>query len=489
MLSASSQTLAITSASLLLHTSSANLFDHLKQPRIIGGIAAPSQRYPYTVALTNGGSDFFCGGSLIAVDVVLTAAHCIGGGSYSVAVGRDDLTSNDGQEIPVAQEIRHPSYSWDTDENDLALLLLSEAVTAVPEEDIVRINSDASFPSAGDLARSMGWGDTDPDDFNAVVSDELLEVDLPVISNEECSAAKGTDNGYTDSYESYIFDSMLCTFEPGLDACQGDSGGPLIIPGESASQDILIGVTSWGIGCATKVFPGVFARVSHSYDWIAETVCAESANPPGYLCGTPEPSAEPTRKPTPEPTPVPSTATPTLNPSEVPTDSPTTLSPSINPSKNPTESPSYNPTLAPTSSPSESSAPSSFPSSTPSLRPSDTPTANPSSTPSQSPSITSIPSNSPTESPTLSPTVSAAPTVTPAPTPRPFSVGGNSLMIPISALLSSDKDGKTISFVESSSEEDDRDDDEFSSSAEYCGARSGLVVGMLLSGLLALVVA
>jgi hypothetical protein len=104
----------------------------------------------------------------------------------------------------------------------LALLLLSEAVTAVAEEDIVRINSDASFPSAGDLARSMGWGDTDPDDFNAVVSDELLEVDLPVISNEECSAAKGTDNGYTDNYESYIFDSMLCTFEPGSDACQGE---------------------------------------------------------------------------------------------------------------------------------------------------------------------------------------------------------------------------------------------------------------------------
>ena len=58
-------------------------------------------------------------------------------------------------------------------------------------------------------------------------------------------------------------------------------------------------------------------------------------------------------------------------------------------------------------------------------------------------------------------------------------------MIPISALLSSDKDGKTISFVESSSAYGD--DDELSSSADYCVARSGLVVGMLLSGLLTLV--
>ena len=59
-------------------------------------------------------------------------------------------------------------------------------------------------------------------------------------------------------------------------------------------------------------------------------------------------------------------------------------------------------------------------------------------------------------------------------------------MIPISALLSSDKDGKTISFMEGS-EEDEGDDDELSSSADYCVARSGLVVGMLLSGLLTLV--
>ena len=75
MLSKAPQTLVITSASLLLHSSSAafNLFK--PEPRIIGGVAAPSQRYPYTVALTNGGSDFFCSGSLMAVDMVLTAAH------------------------------------------------------------------------------------------------------------------------------------------------------------------------------------------------------------------------------------------------------------------------------------------------------------------------------------------------------------------------------------------------------------------------------
>ncbi|KAL7505121.1 hypothetical protein ACHAXN_003769 [Cyclotella atomus] len=322
---------AIATTSLLLHTSSANLFDHLKQPRIIGGSTASFNRYPYTVALTTSGSNFFCGGTLIASDAVLTAAHCLRGADvvYRVAVNRADLTSKDGEVILVAKEIRHPSYSWTTDQNDIALLVLDQPVSVVSEEDIVRINSDASFPSAGEVARTMGWGDTDPDATELSVSYSLLEVDLPVISNEECSAAKGTDNGYTDSYESYIFDSMLCTFEPGSDACQGDSGtyimfanlhpsgsmiisnflypqnkynqqrkgGPLIIPGSKAAEDVLVGVTSWGIGCATKVFPGVFSRVSYAYDWIAETVCSESSNAPRYLCETPEPTLKPTEKP------------------------------------------------------------------------------------------------------------------------------------------------------------------------------------------------
>ena len=62
-------------------TTAANLFSpSLQRPRIIGGSTAPPTRYPYTVARTHGGSDFFCGGSLIAPDMVLTAAPCLGGG-------------------------------------------------------------------------------------------------------------------------------------------------------------------------------------------------------------------------------------------------------------------------------------------------------------------------------------------------------------------------------------------------------------------------
>ena len=60
-------------------------------------------------------------------------------------------------------------------------------------------------------------------------------------------------------------------------------GGPLILPGINPEGDVQVGVVSWGIGCA--FLPGVFSRVSSSYDWIQEMVCEYSNDPPGSLCG------------------------------------------------------------------------------------------------------------------------------------------------------------------------------------------------------------
>jgi len=57
---------------------------------------------------------------------------------------------------------------------------------------------------------------------------------------------------------------MLCAASPGKDACQGDSGGPLY----DAKKNVLIGIVSWGIGCANPNYPGVYARISEAIDWI-----------------------------------------------------------------------------------------------------------------------------------------------------------------------------------------------------------------------------
>ena len=66
---------------------------------------------------------------------------------------------------------------------------------------------------------------------------------------------------------------------------QGDSGGPLVVKG-SGNNDLQVGVVSWGIGCASRDFPGVYARVSSAYNWIRKEVCANSRDPPdSFDCG------------------------------------------------------------------------------------------------------------------------------------------------------------------------------------------------------------
>ena len=151
--------------------------------------------------------------------------------------------------------------------------------------DLVKLNKDSNTPSLSEEVTVMGWGVTSE---NGDLSDVLLEVDVNVISNNECDAAEGNIDGYYDGYNGQITNNMLCAREVGggEDACQGDSGGPLVVKDGSASRDVQVGVVSWGVGCAHRKFPGVYSRISSAYDWIEQEVCRGSnfATHAGFNC-------------------------------------------------------------------------------------------------------------------------------------------------------------------------------------------------------------
>ncbi len=223
---------------------------------IIGGREAAVGAWPWQVALMadpENANTQFCGGALIGSGWVMTAAHCVDtwnvGTLYTVA-GRHRLSAGGGETLPVAEIIIHPSWNRNTAHSDIALLKLATSSSATP------LSIDAPSYSPGTEATVIGWGLTIPD-VNSSASDVLMQVQTPVIDNQQC----------IDVHGSSITSSMICAGQARSDVCHGDSGGPLMIPGSSTDW-AQIGIVSWGRGCGDSGYPAVFTNVAVFKDWI-----------------------------------------------------------------------------------------------------------------------------------------------------------------------------------------------------------------------------
>lgn len=229
--------------------------------KIVGGEEAQVGEYPWaaSIAFPRGDGSLFsyCGGSLIAADWVLTAAHCQVRTSDKVILGRHDLTTAAGTVHGVTEFIPHAEYNADTSDNDIALIHLATPSTQTP---IALIGADQLFGAAGNPFTIAGWGLLEEGGSASTV---LMKVTVPILDNTVCQV-KYAGTGVQ------ITDNMLCAADPGKDSCQGDSGGPGMVLDTAGDLDRLAGVVSFGIGCARASFPGVYTRVANYLPWIEE---------------------------------------------------------------------------------------------------------------------------------------------------------------------------------------------------------------------------
>ncbi len=242
-----------------------------KTTKIVGGTSTLIGEFPYIISLQmnyRGAFYHICGGSLINSNWVLTAAHCVKGSSskkFRIKVGLKNLTDTRNIEsFSASKIIIHSLHSSTTNDYDFALIKLNGNSRYKP---IALNQSEISIPTNpiySPLVTVAGWG-TLTENGN-YLPNALQKVTIPLVDSVTCSK----------SYPNQITPRMICAgdiVEGGKDSCQGDSGGPLIIK-ENNGEVRLVGVVSWGAGCARPNLPGVYGKVNSITSWISRTLTA-----------------------------------------------------------------------------------------------------------------------------------------------------------------------------------------------------------------------
>ncbi|XP_044313822.1 venom serine protease Bi-VSP isoform X3 [Drosophila rhopaloa] len=247
--------------------------------KIVGGEVSRAGAWPWIALLAYddaSSSPFKCGGTLITARHVLTAAHCIRDDLQFVRLGEHDLstdTETTHVDIKIAKYVAHPEYNRRNGRSDMAILYLEQNVEFVenkiapiclPPTAILRQKSYVGYTPF-----VAGWGMTMEGGGSAKV---LQELQIPIHGNDVCRETYAKERRYFSADQ---FDSaVICAgdLSGDKDMCQG--GTPLMMPEQYQDQlrFYLIGVKSYGIGCARPNVPGVYSSTQYFMDWIIQQV-------------------------------------------------------------------------------------------------------------------------------------------------------------------------------------------------------------------------
>ncbi|XP_045581548.1 trypsin I-P1 [Procambarus clarkii] len=247
--------------------------DLTRPDRIVGGEPVKRGQLPWQVSLQYHGRHF-CGGTLISDTLVATAAHCTQTFNFDevkVVTGAWDLSETN--RMYSVKTVMAAPYSTVSLTHDIALLRLT-----LEDSDITSRVGSGGVPialetrkevEAGQRCTISGWGRLAMGDS---LTNVLMAADVKVKSDSDCFEIF---RGYSFFK---VYPSNVCAGGEDKDACQGDSGGPLVCCNNS-TEDLnscrLVGITSWGIGCATRGIPGVYTEVAHYVKWMKDTITKE----------------------------------------------------------------------------------------------------------------------------------------------------------------------------------------------------------------------